>query len=68
MDQNNQSSELEVNKKNREDYENLMQESSTNLDGFWDSNNIFVKIILLVLLLIIIVGSVIVFSGYFTAK
>ena len=49
MDQNNQdnqNTELEVNRKNREDYEQLMKESSTNLDGFWDSNNIFVKLIL----------------------
>ena len=60
--------ELEVNKKNREDYEKLMKDSSTNLDGFWDSNNIFVKLILLVLLVIIVVGSFIILSGYFATK
>ena len=27
--------ELEFNKKNREDYEQLMKDSSTNLDGYW---------------------------------
>lgn len=71
MDQNNQenqNTELEVNRKNREDYEQLMKESSTNLDGFWDSNNIFVKLILLVLLVIIVVGSFIILSGYFATK
>lgn len=57
--------ELEVNKKNREDYEKLMKDSSTNLDGFWDSNNIFVKIFLLVLLVIIIAGSIYILGGYF---
>ena len=60
--------ELEFNKKNREDYETLMKESSTDLDGFWDSNNIVVKLILLVLLVIIVVGSIIVFGGYFNTK
>ncbi len=57
--------ELEVNKKNREDYEKLMKDSSTNLDGFWDSNNIFVKIFLLMLLVIIIAGSIYILGGYF---
>ena len=66
--QNNQNPELEVNRRNRKDYETLMKESSTNLDGFWDSNSLFVKLILLVLLVIIIVGSVIVIGGYFTTK
>ena len=50
--------ELEINKKNREDYENLMKESSTNLDGYWDKNNPFVKIILLVLGIIIVLGAI----------
>lgn len=68
MNQNNQDNELEVNKKNREDYEKLMKESSTNLDGFWDSNNIFVKLILLVLFIVIAVGSFIILSGYFAGK
>lgn len=66
--QENQNTELEVNRRNREDYEQLMKESSTNLDGFWDSNNIFVKVILLVLLVIIVVGSFIILSGYFATK
>ena len=61
MNQDNQNDELEVNKKNREDYEQLMKDSSTNLDGFWDSNNLFVKIFLLVLLVIIVGGSFFVF-------
>lgn len=68
MNQNNQDNELEVNKKNREDYEKLMKESSTNLDGFWDSNNIFVKLILLVLFIVIAVGSFLILSGYFAGK
>ena len=50
--------ELEVNKKDREDYEQLMRDSSSNLDGYWDKNNSFVKILLIVLLVIIVVGSI----------
>lgn len=68
MNQDNQNDELEVNKKNREDYEQLMKDSSTNLDGFWDSNNLFVKIFLLVLLVIIVGGSFFVFLKYFINK
>lgn len=68
MNQDNQNNELEVNKKNREDYEQLMKNSSTNLDGFWDSNNLFVKIFLLILLVIIVGGSFFVFFKYFINK
>ena len=60
--------ELEFNKHNREDYEQLMKESSTNLDGYYDKNNMFVKIFLFVLLVIIAVGSFIVISTYLSTK
>lgn len=60
--------ELDVNKKKREDYEQLMKESSTNLDGYYDKNNMFVKIFLFVLLVIIAVGSFIVISTYLSTK
>lgn len=49
--------ELEFNKKNREDFENLMADSSTNLDGYWDKNNPFVKLFLLILLVVIVLGA-----------
>ncbi|MBR3211430.1 MAG: hypothetical protein IKF71_05800 [Bacilli bacterium] len=62
---NNNNNELEVNRQNREEYEKLMEESSTKLDGYWDKNNWFVKILLLVLFAIIVIGSIIVFAGYF---
>lgn len=67
MDNNSNKKELEFNKRNREDYEQLMDESSTKLDGYWDKNNIFVKIVLFGLLIFIIVGSIIVFLSYFGA-
>lgn len=50
--------ELDFNKKNREEFEKLMEDSSTNKDGYWDSNNIFVRLLLLVLGIIIIAGVV----------
>lgn len=56
--------ELEFNKKNREDYEDLMDKSSTQLDGYWDKSNFFIKILLLVLFVIIIVGSYFIISSY----
>lgn len=54
--ESNQNEELEINRKNREDYEKLMKESSTNLDGYWDKNNAFVKLFLLILALAIVAG------------
>ncbi len=53
--------ELEFNKKNRENYEQLMKESSVNLDGYWDKKNPFVKI-LLFLLAVIIIGGVVYYA------
>ncbi len=54
---NEEKEELDVNKKNREDFEELMKESSTKKDMYWDSNNPAVKIVLLVIGAIILVGS-----------
>ena len=52
--------ELDVNRRNREGYEQLMRESTTKLDGYWDVNNQFVKVLLIGLLIFIVVGSIIV--------
>ena len=60
-----ESNELEFNKKNREDYEQLMKDSSVNKDIYWDSHNPIVRIVLLVLGLIIIVGIVYYLTLYF---
>lgn len=58
--------ELDINRKNREGYEQLMKESSTQLDGYWDINNPFVKVVLIGLLVVIAIGSIIIFGSYFT--
>ena len=63
-EENNENKELEINRRNREDYEQLMKDSSTNLDGYWDSKNIFVRILLLILLVIIVIGSIYYISLY----
>lgn len=55
-DMNEKKEELEINKQHREDYEKLMQESSTKLDGYWDKNNPFVKIVLFLLGTLIVAG------------
>jgi len=49
-------SELEFNKKNREDYEQLMKDSSTNLDDYYDKKNPIVQILLLVIGVFILIG------------
>ena len=61
---NEDKQELEFNKKNREGYEQLMKDSSTNLDGYWDRKNPFVIIILFVLAVIIVVGSIYYITTY----
>ena len=54
------SNNLEVNRKNSEQFESLMRDASVNLDFYWDKNNIVVKLILLGLGLFIIVGVIMV--------
>jgi hypothetical protein len=63
-EENKEKQELEFNRRNREDYEKLMDESSTQLDGYWDKNNLFVKLLLIGLFLVIVVGSIIVIMSY----
>lgn len=48
--------ELEFNKKNREDFENLMEKSSTNLDNYYDKKNPIVQIFLFVIGVFILIG------------
>ena len=67
-DQQQEKGELEFNRRNREDYEQLMEESSTNLDSYWDKDNWFVKILLLGLLVVIVGGCIIVFGAYFAGN
>lgn len=56
---NDENKLLEVNKKNSDEYDKLMQESATDLDKYYyDKNNPIVKIILLVLGIFIVVGTV----------
>lgn len=50
--------ELEFNKQHRESYETLMKESSTQLDGFYDKKNPFVKLLLFILLAVSVLGVI----------
>ena len=64
MEENNENKEeLEFNRRNRENYEQLMEESSTKLDGYCDKDNWFVKILLFGLLAIIVIGRLVVFAS-----
>ena len=60
--------ELEVNKKNREDYEQLMKESSSKTDDYYDKNSIVVILLLLGLLAFIAIGSYSILVPYFFGK
>lgn len=73
MDMNNdfnntENNELDINRKNREDYENLMKESSTSLEGYWDKNNAFVRLFLIVLALVIVAGVAYYIMMYLNSK
>ncbi len=65
MPENNDNKELDFNREKRENYEKLMKESSTNLDGYWDKNNLLVKFILILLGLVIVIGAGYIFYMYF---
>ena len=45
-----------------------MKNSSTQLDGYWDSNNAFVKLVLIILGLIIIAGVIWCITTYMSMK
>ncbi len=62
---NEEKDELEVNKKNREDFENLMEESSIKKDGYWDKKNPIVRLLLILLGLIILCGAAYYITMYF---
>ncbi len=61
----NDKDELEFNKKNREDYENLMEESSSKKDMYWDKNNPFVKLLLALVGMVILAGAAYYIVTYF---
>lgn len=61
----NENNHVDINQKNKEATEKLMEEASTNLDGYWDKNNPFVKVFLLFLALIIIAGVIYYVTAYF---
>ncbi len=49
---------LEVNKKNKETFDDLMGNVSAQKDDYWDLNNPVIKIVLIVLFVIIIIGLI----------
>lgn len=63
---NNENNELEINKQKREEFENLMKDSSTQIEGYWDKNNLFVRLVLLILGIIIVLGVVYYALAYFS--
>ena len=66
--ENNSNVNLEVNKKNSEEFEKLMDNASTNLDSYWDKNNPILKIFLLILLVIIVLGAIYYITAWNASK
>lgn len=66
--ENNLNANLEVNKKNSEEFEKLMDNASTNLDSYWDKNNPILKIFLLVLFVIIVLGAIYYITAWNSSK
>ncbi len=65
---NSNQNELEINKKNREAYEDLMKNSQTSYDSYFDKNNVFVKLVLFLLFVFIVIGSAYYLLQYFSTK
>ncbi len=50
---NNQSN---VNERNHQEFQNLMEHSQKKYNDYWDINNPFIRLILIILFLVIVVG------------
>lgn len=48
--------DLEVNKRNQETFDNLMNNAKMKKDDYWDVNSPIVKIVLFILFVIIVIG------------
>lgn len=46
-----------VNKKNNQEFRNLMERSKKRYDHYWDINNLFIRVILFILFIIIVLGA-----------
>lgn len=56
---------LDVNKKNSEEFSKLMDDASVKYDSYWDKNNWFVRILLIILFVfIVVVGGYYIVSWY----
>ena len=66
--ENQTTTELDVNRKNRENYEKLMEASSTKTDDYWDRDNIFIKIVLGILGIIIVIGVIYYVTTYLGSR
>ncbi len=63
---NEEAKNVDVNKKKAEEFENLMEKSSTDLDlYYYDSKNPLVRLLLIILGLIIIVGCAVIFGLWY---
>lgn len=54
----NSNNKIDVNQKNNEEFNRLMQNASIKRDAYWDINSPILKIILIILLFFALAGSV----------
>ena len=52
----NEDSENIINKKNKDEFDNIMSGASNKLDGYWDKSNIAIKIVSCIIWFFAIIG------------
>lgn len=62
------SGELDVNKKNSEEFERLMDNAANKHDSYWDKGNPVVKVILWLLLIFIVLGTLYYIISWYSFK
>lgn len=60
--------EFDVNKKNEDQYNNLIEHSKKSNDVYWDRNNPIVKVVLIGLLVIAVIGTLYYFIVWFKTR
>ena len=64
----NLDNEVDVNKKNQDTYNSILQHSQDKDNGYWDRNNPVIKIILLILFVIAFIGTIYYFITWLKVK
>lgn len=66
--EDNLDSEVDVNKKNQDVYNHIVEHSQNKDNGYWDRNNLVIKVILTVLFVIALLGTIYYFIMWLKVK